>query len=67
MEKLFDVIAVNFNTMRVRLFSRNRNSKNAEAIINMAVIRRGVDEEFYTEVVAGKYQEGDEYKGKGEP
>lgn len=56
-----DVIAVNLETKKVRIFARGKDEKNAEAIVNMAVIRRGVDEEFYTTTPDGKYNEGDVY------
>ena len=61
MEKLYDVIAVNLDNSRVRLISEGKTEKNAEAIIEMAVIRRGVEEEFFTKVATKTYQEGDTY------
>ena len=39
--------------------------KNAEAVVNMAVMRKGVESEFFSEVPAGKYKEGDTWKGNG--
>jgi hypothetical protein len=33
--------------------------------VTMAVMRRGVEEEFYSKVPAGAYHEGDEWTGKG--
>lgn len=59
--KLYDVIAVNLTTHKIRMFGENKTLDNAEAIVAMAVMRRGVDEEFYKEVPAGKYKEGDTY------
>lgn len=64
-EHLYDVVAVNMETNKVRLLAENKTIENAEAIVNMAVMRRGLDEEFYAECVAGKYVEGDNYS-KGE-
>jgi hypothetical protein len=61
MEELFDVIAVSLTTSKIRIFGQNKTARNAEAIINMAVMRRGCDEEFYTEAPAGKYKEGDTF------
>lgn len=61
-DKLFDVIAVNMETDKVRLMAKNKTRWNAEAIENMAIMRRGVDEEFFTVVEAGKFSEGDSYK-----
>lgn len=61
--ELFDVVAVNITTKRVRLLAEHKTKRNAEAIVNMAVIRIGVDEEFYAPVLAGKYKDGDEWTG----
>jgi len=60
-DKLFDVIAVNMTTDRVRFMAQKKTKRNAEVIENMAVIRRGVDEEFFVTVEAGKFKEGDSY------
>lgn len=59
--KLYDVVAVNIKTTKVRLMAENKTERNAEAIVNMAIMRRGVEEEFFTEVPGGKYKEGDLY------
>lgn len=61
--ELFDVLAVNLETKKVRFMANGKTEKNAEAISDMAAIRRGCDEEFYPVVPAGKYKEGDKYKG----
>ena len=50
MNELFDVIAVNIETGAERFMAEKKTKENAEAIITMAVMRRGVDEEFYKEV-----------------
>ena len=55
----YDVVAVNIETSKVRMMAENKTEKNAEAIINMAVMRRGVDEEFYAPAPHGKYKDGD--------
>lgn len=59
--KMYDVVAVNMDTNKVRFMEQNKTLPNAEAIVNMAVMRRGVDEEFYAPVIAGSHKEGDEY------
>ena len=64
---LYDVVAVNLETKQVRIFDRNKSFRNAEAIVMMAVSRRGCDEEFYSETAPGLYQEGDVWKGNGLP
>ena len=58
---MFDVVAVTIKTRKVRLLAENKTERNAEAVVKMAVMRRGVEEEFYTEVPAGKYKDGDTY------
>ena len=58
---MFDVIAVNMETHKIRLIGENKTERNAEAIEMMAVGRRGVDEEFFVTVPHGEYKEGDEW------
>jgi hypothetical protein len=64
-EHLYDVVAVNIQSGRVRLMAEGKTRDNAEAVVTMAVMRRGVEEEFYAEVPAGAYHEGDDWQGKG--
>lgn len=45
---LFDVIAVDIQTGAERFLAEGKTERNAEAIVEMAVMRRGVDIEFYT-------------------
>lgn len=59
---MFDVVAVSIKTGKVRLLAQNKSERNAEAVVMMAVARRGVEEEFFTEVPAGKYHDGDTYQ-----
>lgn len=65
-EQLYDVVAVSLVTTlhTVRLIDRGKTLRNAEAVRDMAVIRRGVDEEFFIEVRSGAYREGDVWKGQ---
>ena len=62
--KLFDVLAVNLNTLTVRVIADNKTERNAEAIITMAVMRRGVEEEFFVETSAGTYTPGEAWSGR---
>lgn len=62
-ENLFDVVAVNLDTNKVRLIANGKTKENAEAIQNMAVMRRGVDEEFFAACTSRKYKEGDLWTG----
>ncbi len=60
--ELYDVVSVSIQTRKVTaLYGERKTLRNAEAIVNMAVMRRGVDEEFYAEVPHAKYKVGDEY------
>ncbi len=62
--KLYDAIAVNLQTNKVRLFDTGKRLPDAEAISAMAVMRQGVDEEFYAEVPTGMYKDEDTWRGK---
>jgi trimethylamine:corrinoid methyltransferase-like protein len=52
-KQLFDVFAINIKTGKKRLMATNKTEDNAEAFINMAICRRGVEEEFYKAFPAG--------------
>lgn len=58
---MYDVIAVDLSTHKVRLLAENKTERNADAIEMMAVSRLGCDEEFFTKAPAGRYKEGDEW------
>ena len=60
MSQLYDVVAVNIKTQAERVMARNLTEANAEGFINLAVMRRGVDEEFYKPVPAGSAVNGRE-------
>lgn len=60
---LFDVIEVEIAAPhRVRVLATGKSERNAEAVINMAVARRGVEEHFFQEMPAGMYRDGDHLK-----
>ena len=61
-DELFDVIAVDISANTVRLMATDKTKENAEAIVKMAVMRRGGCDEFFVEVPAGKYKGGECYK-----
>lgn len=46
-DDLFDVIAVDLKSKAERFIARGKTRGNAEAIKNMAVIRRGVEGEIF--------------------
>jgi len=59
---MFDVIEVAIDSSKVLAFmTENKTEKNAQAVVQMAVYRRGVEASFYAVVEAGKYKIGDIY------
>ena len=60
---LFDVVAVNLGTLKVRLLAEAKKETTAEKIVEMAVSRRGVEIEFFSEVPAGTYKDGEKWEG----
>jgi hypothetical protein len=59
---MFDVIEVSIDSGKILGFmTENKTEKNAEAVVQMAVYRRGVENSFYAVVEAGKYKIGDTY------
>ena len=66
MSELYDVVAVRMDVLTVRLIGEGKTLPNAEAVVKLAVMRLGVETEFYVEVPAGSYQEGEAWAGKKE-
>ena len=57
---MFDVIEVEIKAPHsVRLIAEGETESNANAIVQMAVIRRGVKDHFFTLTPAGQYRNGD--------
>lgn len=48
---------------KVRVIAENKTEHAAETIVDMAVIRRGVEDHFYKVVDAGQYKDGDTLSG----
>lgn len=46
----YDVIAVNIRTGETRVIAEEKTLANAEATVSMAVVRRGVETEFFKAV-----------------
>ena len=46
----YDVIAVNQETHEERVLATDKSRKDANAIVSMAVARRGVEDEFFKKV-----------------
>lgn len=64
--QLFDVVAVTIEAPNtVRLLDEGKDDENAGAVVNLAVMRRGVETEFYSIVPAGMYRDGDAWRGNG--
>lgn len=62
--ELRDVVAVSLATHKVRIMETGMLPRAAEAYVKMAVIRRGVEEEFFAAVPSGFYRDGDFVLGK---
>ena len=57
---MVDVIEVDIKPPHtIRVLARGYSEGNAEAFIKIAVMRRGVENSFYTTCRPGKYQDGD--------
>jgi hypothetical protein len=48
--KLFDVVAVSIKTGEQRTLATRKTKENAEAFVDIAVMRRGLDEELFKAV-----------------
>jgi hypothetical protein len=48
MSQRFDVIAVDMKTLAERVIAENKTEADAGAVMKLAIMRRGVDQEFYT-------------------
>lgn len=63
-EELFDVVEVAFSDSKVIGFmGEGKTEANADAIIKMAIMRRGTEKSFYADAPAGRYKVGDVYEG----
>ena len=63
MSELYDIVAINTSTWKVRILDRGKTMPNAEAIVNMAVMRRGGGDEIFSETRAGSYKDGEIWDG----
>lgn len=61
-DERFDVVAVNICTNVVRVIAVDKDRRDADAIVQMAVMRRGVEEEFFAAVECGCLRDGDQYR-----
>jgi hypothetical protein len=60
---LYDVIEVSIQKPhKVVVIDTLKSAKNADAIVNMAVMRRGVEQSFFATARAGQYRDGDLYR-----
>lgn len=60
---LYDVVAVSLNDGSILWVDENKTLPNAEAVVNMAIMRQGVEDRFFKPVPAGTYKKGDAYAG----
>lgn len=59
-----DVVAVDLKTHLVRVLARRLGAADADAYVNMAVLRRGVEQEFFADAPAGQYADGDKWASR---
>lgn len=59
--ELYDVVAVNLETRKARLIAEKKTERNADATLMMAVMRRGVEKEFFEVVPSGTVLEGQDW------
>lgn len=58
----YDVLGVNLKTRIVRVMGKDLNESDADAFERMAVLRRGVEEEFFVTVPHDFYANGDRWE-----
>lgn len=56
-EAAFDVVAVNIKTNAHRFLAEGKTLCDAHAVMDIAIMRHGVDVEFYKVVAAGTYSD----------
>lgn len=61
MPQLFDVIAVDLETNKVRVIAQAVSENAAYSLETMTIERRGCDKEFFATVETGTYKQGDEW------
>ena len=49
-QQLYDVIAVNIKSKEERVLATGKTRRNAEAIVKMAVMRLGLEKEYFKKV-----------------
>lgn len=59
----YDVVSVNQETYEVRVLEENVSLERANRLVEYAVMRRGVETEFFSEAKHGTYSTGDTWKG----
>jgi hypothetical protein len=61
--KLYDVVAVSLGDNSILWVDEKKTLPNAEAVVNMAIMRQGVEDRFFKPVAHGTYKQGDAYTG----
>jgi hypothetical protein len=63
MRDLYDVIEIGMEKPhKVRVIDTLKSLKNADAVMNMAVARRGVGDHFFKVVPTGEYRDEEAYR-----
>jgi hypothetical protein len=60
---MFDVVSVRLLSRKVGLIARNKSEADADTVIEMAIKRQGLDDQFFAKAKAGLYRDNDPWKG----
>jgi hypothetical protein len=63
MGDMYDVVKVNLDTMLVKVVAYKKSRDNANAIEKFAVMQNGVDDQFFSVVKHGQYNDGQKWVG----
>ena len=61
---LFDVVAIDCKTDTVRVLAKRKPGYMAEQEVDRLCRVKGLDKEFFSQVPAGLYKDGERWKGR---
>jgi hypothetical protein len=62
-EKMVDVVAIKIKGGEVLWVDGPKTERNADATINIAIMRQGVEDRFFSAANPGQYKSGDKWNG----
>ena len=60
---MFDAVCVDSSTMKVKWVMGPKSERDADACVELGIIRQGVADRFFVVCPHGKYKEGSSYEG----